>query len=104
MIRADVYFTSKDLKTLRRRADHLATRVAERDTAGEQNAPGAGYDRVELSALRRVLSQVDEKGIEQFAATREPLERGSIAKFPWRASADGLTVERADKSEEKEQL
>lgn len=54
----EVYFVNKDLKGFRKRLAFLDTRIASRDA----NAAGSGFDRAEAQALRRLLSQVDEKG------------------------------------------
>lgn len=54
----EVYFVNKDVKGFRKRLAFLNTRIASRDA----NAAGSGFDRAEAQALRRLLSQVDEKG------------------------------------------
>lgn len=54
----DVYLLNKDIRAFERRAAFLDARIAARDV----NAGGAAYDRAERETLRRLLSQIQEKG------------------------------------------
>lgn len=53
----EIYFINDDVRAFRRRIEWLDKKLAERDV----NAGGASYDRCERKALKRLLSQVDEK-------------------------------------------
>lgn len=64
MVKLELFMTNGDRRVMERRRDYLHARVTVRHAVDEQNAPGAGFDRAELSALRRLLSQIQDKGQE----------------------------------------
>lgn len=64
MVKFELFMTNGDRRVLERRAAHLAQRLQDRADEDNPNAPGTGFDRGELSALRRLLSQVVDKGVE----------------------------------------
>ena len=67
----ELFVINKDLKMFKSRLAWLDKRIAERETSGELNASGAGFDRAERAALKRLLSQIEERGI-----TLDPFKPG----------------------------